>query len=192
MGMKTSTILLLFVTSLSMAAWPQSTYPGPAVTQADLAIGYTNIYANAPPGAACGCFWMQGGSAQFAVSDHLGVGLLFDFGMTTASHIGSGTGYQITLATYLAGGRYSYRSRSRFTPYGQVLVGAAHSSTNNVQDNGSTTIAFSSGAGLDFRIRPRLSWRVVQGEYLRTTIPNGANNLQNQTRLTSGIVLHLK
>lgn len=158
----------------------------------DIAVGYTTVHANAPPVGLCGCFWMQGGGVQASVSDVYGFGLVFDFGMTTSHNIGNNTGYDLTVATYLAGPRYTYWNRSRVSPYGQVLVGAAHASTNNTLDNGSSIIAFLGGGGLDYRLKHHLSWRVVQAEYLHTNFPNGADNHQDQIRLTSGIVYSFK
>jgi outer membrane immunogenic protein len=73
-----------------------------------------------------------------------------------------------------------------------VLVGAGHASTNYAGDNGSTTVALAAGGGVDLRLNRRFSFRIVQAEYLLTHVPNGADNLQNQLRLTSGIVLHFK
>jgi outer membrane immunogenic protein len=184
----------ILAVSLLFAGWAagaQSVAP-PAVKSVDLALGYSTIYANAPPSGQCGCFWMNGGSAQLAVGDPLGLGLVFDFGAATANNIGAGTGHDLTLATYLAGLRYIYWNRHRFTPYAQVLVGAAHAYTNYADDNGSTTVAFAAGGGVDLRFSRRFSWRIAQAEYLLTHVPNGADNLQNQLRLTSGIVLHFK
>ena len=175
----------------ALAARAQSA-PGPAVKSLDVALGYTAMYANAPPPGVCGCFWMNGGSAQLAVSDPGGFGLVFDTAVTTANDIGNKSGHDVTLATYLAGPRFTYWNRRRFTPYGQVLVGAAHAYTNNAKDDGSTTVALSAGAGIDLRLSRRFSWRLVQAEYLLTHVPNGTNDMQNQLRLTSAVVLHFK
>ena len=176
---------------VGLAAGAQSA-PQPAVKSVDLALGYTTIYANAPPPGQCGCFWMSGGSAQFAVEDPHGVGLVFDVGVTTASNIGNATGHDLTLATYLAGPRYTYWTHGRLAPYVQALVGGGHAYTNYVGDDHSTTVAFAAGGGVDLELSRRFSWRVAQAEYLLTHVPNGANNAQNQLRLTAGVVLHLK
>jgi outer membrane immunogenic protein len=185
-------ILALSLMFGGLAAGAQSV-PAPApVKSVDLALGYTTIYANAPPGGQCGCFWMNGGSAQFAVGDSLGLGLVFDFGMTTANNIGPAPSHDLTLETYLAGLRYIRWNHSRVTPYAQALVGAGHSTSNYVAANHSTGVALAAGGGVDFRLSHRFSWRVVQAEYLLTHVPNGADNMQNQLRLTSAIVLHFK
>jgi outer membrane immunogenic protein len=184
----------ILAVSLLFASWAAGAQSValPAVKAVDLALGYSTIYANAPPPGQCGCFWMNGGSAQFAVGDPRGLGLVFDFAATTANNIGAGTGHDLTLATYLAGLRYIYWNRHRFTPYAQVLVGAGHAYTNYAGDNGSTTVALAAGAGVDLRLSHHFSWRIAQAEYLLTHVPNGADNSQNQLRLTSGIVFHFK
>jgi hypothetical protein len=189
-------LLLLFAGLVPAGGWAQNTQQNISKTQtlrrAEVAIGYTAVRANAPPDQSCGCFWMQGGSAQLALYSQRGLGVVLDLGMTTASRLGSGNGYNITLGTYMVGPRYRFYDRKRFSTYAQALAGAGHASTNAAADNGSTAFSFSTGAGLDLLLKRRVSWRVVQAEYLLTRIPNGNNDVQNQFRLTTGIILHLK
>jgi len=185
------TLSILLLGLAASFAWAQDAPRGSNPGRLDLALGYTAILANAPPNNTCGCFWMQGGSAQAAVAIKRGLSGVADFGMTEATKVGEAPGYDITLSSYLLGPRYSFH-RNRYSPYAQVLAGAAHSSTNDATDNGSTAFAFSPGVGLDLNLKRYISLRVVEADYLLTRIPNGANNVESQLRLTTGIVLHLK
>ncbi len=182
--------LLIAVGCMASVAEAQSRPPvtDPAPTL-DLGVGFTTVHANAGP-TDCGCFFMYGGSAEVAANDPSGFSFLFNFGETETSNINSGS-HDLRLTTYLAGGRYSYRSKRKWTPYGQVLVGAGHSSTNFAIDRSTSTIAFATGGGLDYHLSSLFSIRVAQAEYLLTHVPNGANNEQNQIRLTTGLVFHL-
>lgn len=186
-------------------AWAQ-TGSGRQVRSVDLAVGYTAIDASAYADS-CGCFWLQGVSAQAAVSDPLGFGMVFDFGRVTGSQPDSLGRQDLTLATYLAGPRYTVWNRSRFTPYVQVLFGAAQEEFHTILENtapatpssgtavdfasSNTSAALAAGTGVDVKVSRYLSWRIVQAEYLLTegsNAANGSNGRENQLRLTSGLV----
>jgi hypothetical protein len=46
------------------------------------------------------------------------------------------------------------------------------------------------GGGLDLRLSPRVSLRLVEANYLVTTFDNGVNDHQNIRRLSAGLVVH--
>jgi peptidoglycan-associated lipoprotein len=47
------------------------------------------------------------------------------------------------------------------------------------------------GGGMDIDLTPRIAVRVLQADWLRTQLPNGASNVQNSLQLGAGIVWHL-
>jgi outer membrane protein OmpA-like peptidoglycan-associated protein len=105
----------------------------------------------------------------------------------------SSLGQGLTLTTFTVGPRVSYRFH-RFTPYGEVLVGGAHGSdsyfpSNNSSSPSASSFAVSTGGGLDFRLTPRFSIRAIDMQYLRTSLPNGTNNEQNQLMIGAGLVI---
>ena len=71
------------------------------------------------------------------------------------------TGLDLTLANYLAGGRYSLRRFQRFTPFAQVLVGATHASGSFAPDRlglgSSTAFAMAAGGGLNLSLNHRFA-----------------------------------
>ncbi|MGD0348576.1 MAG: cell envelope biogenesis protein OmpA, partial [Terracidiphilus sp.] len=85
---------------------------------------------------------------------------------------------------------------SSLQPFGQVLVGIAHSSGTLVQGSNSATTnpgaAFASnlGGGLDLNTTRRFSIRLFEADYLVTTFNNGTNNHQNNLRIGAGVVVH--
>jgi opacity protein-like surface antigen len=113
--------------------------------------------------------------------------------------------------TYLFGPRFSYRSRrlGRFTPYGEMLFGAAtlrFSSSQlgltNVISN--TSFATALGGGVDARINRRVTVRLFEADYLLTRFPlidiNQASLLpefgsirrtQNNIRASVGVVFNI-
>ena len=153
----------------------------------DLSAGYTYLHANAPPGG-CGCFSMNGGSASAAFGLTPSLSLAADFGVTHAGNILNST-ETLTLTTYLFGPRYTLRSHvGRVLPYGQVLLGGAHSASNFVFNSGGNGFSMLAGGGVDVPFKKHWAWRAVQMDYPLTRIPNGSANTQNNFRVTTGLV----
>jgi peptidoglycan-associated lipoprotein len=199
---KRTFVLLLTVAAATAAqAVAQTPVAKPAnasVSQyrAELALGYSYLHSNAPPGG-CGCFNMNGGSATFAWP--LKSGMFALAGDVTIAQAGavSTSGDNLTLSTFTAGGRYLPRlSHSSLQPFGQVLAGMAHSSGTLVQGsnpgaaNAGAAFAADFGGGLDLHTTPRFSLRLFEADYLLTTFDNGTNNHQNNLRVSAGVVMH--
>jgi outer membrane immunogenic protein len=186
--MKYFAAIMLIATSLGVgvaqAQSPASSSFIPWVVEAGA--GFAAVRANASPGV-CGCFFMYGVNAQAAVVNHTGFGLLADYGRTSASNINGG-GHDLTLSTYMGGVRYSPLMENKLSPYGQVLVGLGHTSSNYAIDADANRFAAAVGGGLNIALSSRWDLRVVEAEYLLTRIPNAANEIQNQLRLSTGLV----
>jgi outer membrane protein OmpA-like peptidoglycan-associated protein/opacity protein-like surface antigen len=160
-------------------------------TRYDLSIGYNNTRANAPP-AGCHCFDMNGGFVFGSVhlTDWFGIAGEFTGGHSSNISI---LGQGLTLTTFTAGPRVSHRFR-RFTPYGEVLVGGAHGSgsyfpSRTSISSSASSFAVTTGGGVDFRLTPRFSIRALDLQYLRTSLPNGVNNEQNQLMIGAGVMI---
>jgi peptidoglycan-associated lipoprotein len=162
----------------------------------ELAVGYTYVHSNAPPGG-CSCFNLNGGSASFAWP--IASSRFAAVGDVTAVYAGavSANNFSLTLSAYTAGVRYLPRlNRWPVQPFGQVLLGMAHSSGSLVQGqysmatNAAAAFAANAGGGLDLPLKGRISLRLIEADYLLTTIDNGSNNHQNNLRISGGVVLH--
>jgi len=184
------TLLLLAVApQLAAAQVPQAAGDRPLP---EIALTYNYVRANAPP-AHCDCFSLNGGSISIAQplgSGHLAA--VFDAAVVHGSNIGSG-GYTLTLTSITSGLRYRPVLHPRWSPFGQILVGVANASGTLVEGNtpaaSDSTLNFASvvGGGIDYRLRPRWSFRVVEAEYLLTRSSNGVNDHQNNLRIAAGI-----
>jgi len=172
--------------------------PDPAIEKpfrAELAVDYSFLRSNAPPGG-CGCFNLNGGGAAFAWKvKPTQFALVAD---VTVAHAGaiSNSGESLTLSTFTAGMRYMpLIGHTRLKPYGQLLAGIAHSNGSLVEGsnpgaaNAGAAFAANFGGGLDLRANHRFSLRLVEADYLLTTFDNGTNNHQNNLRLGAGIVV---
>jgi outer membrane immunogenic protein len=190
-------LLILIAVSACPLAAQDSTRPASAVEKsprAELALGYSYLYSNAPPGG-CGCFSLNGGNATFAwmlKPSHFA--LVGDIAVAHAGNIDT-TGEGLTLSTFTVGGRYLPRPhRSALQPFGQVLVGVAHASESLVQGgsagpaNANAAFAANLGGGIDLRATRHFAIRLVEAEYLVTTFDNGVNDHQNILRINAGIV----
>jgi hypothetical protein len=128
----------------------------------------------------------NGGAGYFADKLNRTIGLVGDIGAYNSSALDQ------TTITYLFGPRLNLR-KSRFTPYTQFLVGGAHAWSNTAQvTTGQNVFAVAFGGGLDIALTHRLSLKPVQAEYLITELPGltgGANNIQNNLRMSAGVVL---
>jgi peptidoglycan-associated lipoprotein len=163
----------------------------------ELAFGYSYVRSNVPPGS-CGCFSLNGGSATFTWP--LGMGKFALAGDINVVHAWSAstTGDSLTLGAYTAGGRYlPMAGRSIWQPFGQALIGAAHSTGTLVQGanpgaaNAGAAFAANIGGGLDLRAGSQIAIRLIEADYLLTTFDNGSNNHQNNIRIGAGIVFRL-
>src|ERR1700683_89853 len=145
-------LLVVFVAPCCAQGAPAST---PKPLRPDLSVGYSYLHGNAPP-RGCGCFNLNGGSVTLAWP--LGSGSLAAVGDITAVHGGaiSASSYSLTLSSYTAGLRYRPRlDRWPLLPFGQLLLGVAHSSGSLVQgqyslaSNAAAAFAANLGGGLD-------------------------------------------
>jgi peptidoglycan-associated lipoprotein len=195
-------VLSLTIAAVSSApAAAQDKPPSDKPARAELALDYTYLRSNAPPGG-CGCFNLNGGSATFAwtfpPASSARLGSFALVGDVTAVHAGAitSTGYSLTLSAFTAGLRYLPRvGHSTWQPFGQVLVGAAHSTGTLVEGqspataNAGAVFAANVGGGLDLRASRRFSIRLIDADYLVTTFDNAVNNHQNNLRIGAGLVL---
>jgi outer membrane immunogenic protein len=168
---------------------------GDAPMHTELAGGYTYVRANAPPGQ-CDCFSMNGASlsvAQPFTSPKFA--FVFDATVVHGSNI-SAARYDLTLSTFTTGLRYRPMPYSQWSPYSQVLLGAAHATGSLVTgdtpaaNDASLKFASTVGGGLDYWLSKQWSLRVLEVDYLFTTYSNRTNNHQNNLRLSIGAAYH--
>ena len=153
--------MLLAIAAVSQGprvAGAQAAEASNEASRPELALGYSYVRSNAPPGG-CTCFNQNGGSAAFAWPLKDGqFALVGDVTVTTAGGIASG-GYGLTMSTYTAGMRYLPRmERSALKPFGQVLVGVGHASGTLV--NGPDTNVGNAGAAFASIIGGGVDWRL--------------------------------
>jgi len=107
-----------------------------------------------------------------------------------AGSIGTG-GYSLTLSTLTAGVRYLPRTGNpRVQLFGQMLAGAVHSSGTPVEGaNPGAAFAANLGGGLGLIASRRFAIRLIEADYLVTTVDNSSSNHQNNLRMRAGVVV---
>ena len=97
------------------------------------------------------------------------------------AHYGSPSGVNTKAVHLLVGPQISFPAR--VSPFFHVLIGGAH-----IRGVGgtSTSIGTAVGGGIDSRIAPFLSWRVIQFDYLGTRF---FHVTQNDARISTGLVV---
>jgi len=157
----------------------------------DLGVTYSPEHTQLAPGS-CNCFWLQGGGVESSVSLWKGFGIAGSF---TGEHISDyANGVDFNRLTYTAGLGYRHNAGGRIQIFGHALVGRAHafqgafpSSTGLLST--ANSLALQTGGGLDLPFSHRFAVRLIEAEYVRTQLPNGYANTQNDLRLSVGVTL---
>ena len=115
-----------------------------------------------------------------------GFGFVADLSGGKASNV-SGTPQSISLVNYLFGPRYSLRlGSSRFTPYGQVLLGGSLEQSNYTSAQKVAGFAFMPGGGVKVRLSRHVGY-MIEADWMHSYILNNTNNRQNDLRIDTGI-----
>jgi hypothetical protein len=168
--------------------------PPAGPSQLEVSITYGATASSAVGGST---FWMQGGSAQIHGRVYGGWGLVADVAGAHAANISSsGVGLDMITATF--GPRYTwFPAHARYQFFGQGMVGIADG-FNSVFPNSAgvqtvaNSLAVKTGGGINFNLTPHLALRGFEIDYLRTQMPNAANNAQNNLQINSGFVLRFR
>ena len=114
-------------------------------------------------------------SVQYKFTDWLGVVGEVD------GHFGLPSEPAAKSLNILAGPQFSLPRR--ISPFGHVLVGYGHGYTNGIWDN---SFSAAIGGGIDIRIAPLLSWRIIEGDDVITHYFGGT---EHNPRVSTGIIL---
>jgi hypothetical protein len=132
--------------------------------------------------------WEASVSRQFSPSLTLKVDASGDYGLATSGFPVNGRARQYLL---LAGPEFS--GHSRIAPFVHVLGGATKQSVSASGNNFLTTFpdeewgfAAAAGGGMDAKITPRFSIRIIQADYVITHL---GGSIQSQPRISIGFLL---
>lgn len=157
----------------------------------DLGVMYNAERSNRIEGES---FWLQGGSLDAAFPLYRDLGMAMNVSGVNSSNLGSGQN-AFSKVTFVAGPRYSFQGKG-FRIFGESLFGGVHGfnaifPTPLGAKKSADAFALQAGGGLDIDWTRHLAIRLIEADYVRTQLPNGSTNLQNDLKLSAGIVLRL-
>jgi hypothetical protein len=193
LGMIRTGVFVLGV-MLTTGLLAQSQKPTITTHGADVDIAITYVAERAKIASVdCGCFWLQGGSSDFALTFDHGIGVAANL---TGVHNGNvGTGVELDKVLFAMGPRYTFDVKHHGAVFGEALFGGVHGfntifpSANGVA-GAASSFAMMFGGGVDLQVARHLRVRAVEADYIRTTLPNNADNVQNDLRLAAGVAFH--
>ena len=167
------------------------------IPKSDVYLGYS--YARvAPETSGVGAINLHGGSASVSWNAHRHIGFVADFGGYHGSKNFGATSGNLNgeLYSFMFGPRFTYRNAENSqhaTPFVQVLFGGAHASADILgAPSSQNSFAMTAGGGFDVRLTDRVSWRMIQAEYLLTRFNEiGTGRFsQHNARISTGVVFH--
>jgi hypothetical protein len=159
------------------------------VRAVDVSGSYSYIQGNSA-GFVYG-FHVNGGTAALTIQLNNKFAIVGDFG---AYRFGSlPPGVKSNMYTYMGGPRISLHKFHGLSPFVQVLAGGGrlNASSGGVQA-GENGLVLAAGGGLDAPFGNHFSLRLAQAEYFLTRFehPNATSAIQNDVRISAGIVFH--
>lgn len=197
-------VLLVGACMLAGAAgWAQQSQKPvvPATVSTDLAVTFATESSQVLSNQCC--FWLKGGGVDAAVTFWNGLGIAASL---TGDHASSVTpGVDVNKITYLAGPRYTRTAwkghataadNRRLQIFGQGLFGWTHGFNGlypgiPAPTSGAKSMAMQAGGGLNFYLTRNFGLRLLEADYVRTALPNGAANIQTDLRLSAGLTYHV-
>jgi hypothetical protein len=188
----------------SASAWSQqdNNKAKTAHTSVDLGVTYAAERAYIAPGN-CDCFWFNGGGADLTVTFWKGLGIAAALTGDHASNVAPGV--DISKISYMFGPRYTYKpwilkvrrgSKLHIQVFGEGLFGDAHAFNSSFPTgiglkSSADSYAMQIGGGLHVFVSKNFAVRVLQADYVRTALPNGTSDVQDDLRLGFGVTYHL-
>jgi outer membrane immunogenic protein len=187
-----SAVLLILMLTVPLALHAQAISMAGAsdnISRFEFGANYNYFHANAPPGQ-CGCFSLNGGSGTVVYNITNKWAAIADLTVGHATNVDNSL-QNITIFNYLFGPRYTRRMRSRFVPYGQVLLGGAKEDVNFEFTINRQSFGLLAGGGVTTQLKGRFGMTLGEVDWIHTRIPNAVNNSQNDIRVVTGITYHL-
>ena len=170
--------------------------------ETDLAVTYAALRGNAVAGES---FWAQGGSAELMATFYHGLGVAACVEGTHAANVSSSR-VNVDLVTATFGPTFSFTLPARKLPAGsfartrifsEALIGVVNAvdgvyPSSSGSSSTANAMALRLGSGADVALSRHLAVRLVQADWLRTTLPNTTSNVQNNLRLGAGVVIRFR
>ena len=187
-----------------LLSWSQQTGGKAAFPPQSMDVGVTLAFERAyiAPGN-CDCFWFKGGGTDLSLPIWKGLGFAVALSGDHSSNVTPGI--DVNKISYLFGPRYTFLPSAlnqHFEPlhrtqaFGEALFGAVHAFNGSFPTAMGLTASADSfamqlGGGIQIPLARGFSVRLVEADYVRTSLPNNISNVQNDLRLGFGLSYHL-
>jgi hypothetical protein len=136
-------------------------------------------------------FWLQGGSGEIAFPIYRSLGVALNLTGDHSDKLGADK-LSLSKVAFTAGPRYTLE-RHHYRLFAESLFGGVHGfdaifPAISGARKSANAFAMQAGGGVDLEWRKHLALRLVEASYVRTSLPNGSDNLQNNLKLAAGIV----
>jgi hypothetical protein len=186
-----SVLSVLLPGALMMTAAAVAQAPKADATSTDIAVTYSLERAKIAL-TDCGCFWLNGGSADAAFNFFHGFGVAGNVTGEHASNVVPNSG--ISQISFMGGPRYTFVRKRHIRAFGEGLFGGVHafdtSFPGSTGPSSGNAFSMQLGTGVDVLLTGGLGLRLFEVDYVRTTLPNNASNSQNDLRLAFGVSYH--
>lgn len=167
----------------------------------DFSMTYTQEAARFVGESANPFFYLRGATVEMGYDVWKGFGVsVGGTGLAATNLRGSVDIHQVS---FLVGPRYTYnighisptvwnRKGGVFVEgkFGYTIASAGQYPSNGVLASNSSSMDMEVGGGLNLHIYHRFDARVFEGDFVRTKLPNGVGNTQNNFRIATGINFH--
>ncbi|HEX4156376.1 MAG TPA: hypothetical protein VHY48_12255 [Acidobacteriaceae bacterium] len=179
-----------------------SAAPARAQRSGDFSMTYTQESARFVGQAPNPYFYLRGATVE------LGYSLWKGFGATVGGTGLAGTNLRgsidIHQVSLLVGPRYTWNI-GHITPttwdrkggifaegkFGYTFASSGQYPSHGVLTSSSSALDLEAGGGVNFHVYHRFDLRLIEGDFVRTQLPNGSTNVQNSFRIASGINFHI-
>jgi outer membrane immunogenic protein len=183
--------LLCGLLVMTASAWAQKVPAKTTTSIADVSVMYSVEHAKV---VGVDSVWLQGGSGELAFPLHRKLGAALNVTGERSGDLGAGRG-SLSKVAFVAGPRYSVPLRN-FRAYSEALFGGVHGfdatfPSISGANKSANAFAMQAGGGLDIDWKRHIAIRAIEASYIRTDLPNGGSNAQNDFKLAAGIVFRI-
>jgi hypothetical protein len=140
--------------------------------------GYSNLTSNLNSNS----FYLNGFNVSVTENRNSWFGGVFD----VSSHFGTEAGFKTNMQTFAYGPVFAYRKHPTIVPFVHVMAGVVRGGSEYLNiSKPEPVFGLIGGGGLDVKVSPRVSLRLVQADYLMTRF---SSTRQDNIRLSAGIV----
>lgn len=174
-----------------------------AQRSSDFGMVYVQERSNfiSPGAAGSHYFYLRGASVDYGMSLWKGIGVTGSATGIAVSNLNSNV--DIQHIEFLGGVRYTY-NLGHITPTtwgrhggifaegkaGYTFAIAGQYPQNGTIQSSAAALTYAGGGGINVHIYQRFDLRLIEVHYVRTQLPNGTNNQQDDIRAAAGINFH--